>query len=222
MSGDVHDHDHDHGGHDHDHSHDEISITDRPGYYEIMETAFRELLIERQLFGADEIRRQIEVLDSRTPALGAKVVAKAWIDDAFRQRLLNDGRKGCEELGITFYDDTQLIVLENTSAVHNLIVCTLCSCYPRPVLGLPPDWYKLKPYRSRAVHEPRAVLKEFGTTIPDDVEIRVSDSTAMVRFLVLPMRPAGTENLSEEQLADLVTRDAMIGVIPVEYNTRAA
>lgn len=219
MSSDAHPHDHDHDGHDH--AHDEITIADRPGYYEMMETAFRELLVERKMFGADEIRRQIEVLDSRTPALGAKVVARAWMDSAFRQRLLENGRKGCEELGITFYDDTQLIVLENTPQVHNLIVCTLCSCYPRPVLGLPPDWYKLKPYRARAVHEPRAVLKEFGTIIGDDVEIRVSDSTAMVRFLVLPMRPEGTDDMTEDQLADLVTRDAMIGVIPVEYKRAA-
>ncbi|WP_064710342.1 nitrile hydratase subunit alpha [Rhizobium bangladeshense] len=223
LHGDNHDHDdHDHHDHDHSHPHEEISITELPDYYDMLETAVRELLVERKLFGADEIRRQIEVLDSRTPALGAKVVARAWVDDEFRKRLLEDGRKGCEELGITFYDDTQLIVLENTPEVHNLIVCTLCSCYPRPVLGLPPDWYKLKPYRARAVYEPRAVLEEFGTHIPDDVEIVVSDSTAMVRYLVLPMRPAGTEGLSEEQLAALVTRDAMIGVIPVEYQKRAA
>ncbi len=201
--------------HDHDHPHAEIVQSDRPGYYEIMETAVRELLIEKRLFGADEIRRQIEVLDSRTPALGAKVVARAWVDPAFRARLLANGRAACEELGISFYDDTSLIVLENTEKVHNLIVCTLCSCYPRPVLGLPPDWYKLKPYRARAVSEPRAVLSEFGTHIPDDVEIRVSDSTAIVRYLVLPRRPDGTGDYSEEQLADLVTRDAMIGVIPV-------
>lgn len=200
--------------HDHDHTHAEISHSERPGYYDIMETAVRELLIEKRLFGADEIRRQIEVLDSRTPALGAKVVARAWVDQAFRVRLLANGRAACEELGITFYDDTQLIVLENTDKVHNLIVCTLCSCYPRPVLGLPPDWYKLKPYRARAVSEPRAVLAEFGTHIPDDVEVRVSDSTALVRYLVLPKRPDGTDDYSEEQLATLVTRDAMIGVIP--------
>ena len=155
------------------------------------------------------------MLDSRTPALGAKVVARAWVDTAFRARLLANGRSACEELGITFYDDTQLIVLENTEAVHNLIVCTLCSCYPRPVLGLPPDWYKLKPYRARAVREPRAVLAEFGTVIPDDVEIRVSDSTAQVRYLVLPKRPDGAEALDEAELAALVTRDAMIGVVPV-------
>ena len=170
------DHGHDHG---HDQPHAEVSPSSRPGYYDIMETAVRELLIERRLFGADEIRRQIE------------------------------------ELGISFYDDTGLIVLENTDTVHNLIVCTLCSCYPRPVLGLPPDWYKLRPYRARAVSEPRAVLAEFGTVIAEDVEVRVSDSTAMVRYLVLPMRPDGTEGYSEEQLAALVTRDTMIGVAPV-------
>jgi nitrile hydratase alpha subunit len=210
------DHDHDH---DHDHPHAEISQTERPGFYDIMETAVRELLIEKKLFGADEIRHQIELLDSRSPALGAKVVARAWTDPMFKARLLANGRTACEELGISFYDDTQLIVLENTEKVHNLIVCTLCSCYPRPVLGLPPDWYKLKPYRSRAVSEPRAVLAEFGTHIPDDVEVRVSDSTAMVRFLVLPMRPRGSEGYDEEQLAALVTRDAMIGVIPVSLPT---
>jgi nitrile hydratase alpha subunit len=199
----------------HDHDHAEISHSERPSYYDIMETAVRELLIDKRLFGANEIRRQIEVLDSRTPALGAKVVARAWVDLAFRVRLLANGRAACEELGITFYDDTQLIVLENTDTVHNLIVCTLCSCYPRPVLGLPPDWYKLKPYRARAVSEPRAVLAEFGTHIPDDIEVRVSDSTALVRYLVLPKRPDGTGDYSEEQLAALVTRDAMIGVVPV-------
>jgi len=183
------------------------------GYYELMEIAVRELLVEKQLIGPGEIRRQIEVLDSRTPALGAKVVARAWTDSAFRARLLANGRKACEEMGISFYDDTQLIVLENTDRVHNLIVCTLCSCYPRPVLGLPPDWYKLKPYRARAVREPRRLLAEFGTVIPDDVEVRVSDSTAMVRYLVLPERPSGTDGMSEEELAALVTRDAMIGVV---------
>jgi nitrile hydratase alpha subunit len=211
--------DHDQG---HDHSHAEISQSESPGYYEIMETAVRELLVEKRLIGRDEIRRQIEVLDSRTPALGAKVVARAWVDTEFRRRLLANGRAAREELGISFYDDTQLIVLENTDMVHNLIVCTLCSCYPRPVLGLPPDWYKLKPYRARAVIEPRAVLAEFGTIIPDDIEIRVSDSTAMVRYLVLPKRPEGTEHHSESQLAALVTRDAMIGVAPVSIGAGRA
>src|SRR5277367_6192696 len=210
-----HDHDHDHGDH-----HAEIGQSSKPGYYDMLETAVRELLIDKKLIGADEIRRQIEVLDSRTPALGAKVVARAWVDPAFRVRLLANGRAACEEeFGISFYDDMQLIVLENTDKVHNLIVCTLCSCYPRPVLGLPPDWYKLKPYRARAVLEPRAVLAEFGTIIPDDVDIRVSDSTATVRYLVLPRRPETTDNYSEAQLAALVTRDTMIGVVPVTIDT---
>jgi nitrile hydratase len=213
-------HEHDHG--DHTHPHEEVGRQDKPGYYDILETAVRELLIEKKLIGPDEIRRQIEVLDSRTPALGAKVVARAWTDPAFKARLLANGRAGCEEMGITFYDDTLLIVMANTAAVHNLIVCTLCSCYPRPVLGLPPDWYKAKPYRARAVIEPRKVLAEFGTIIPDDVEVRVHDSTAMVRYLVLPMRPEGTENYSEEQLAALVTRDTMIGVVPAVLPERSA
>ncbi len=189
-----------------------------PGYYDRMQTAIQELLIEKKLISAGEIRRQIEVLDSRTPALGARIVARAWVDSEFKKRLLADGRAACEEFGISFYDDTKLIVLENTPSVHHLIVCTLCSCYPRPVLGLPPDWYKLAPYRARAVIEPRAVLAEFGTVIPEEVEVRVSDSTAVVRYLVLPMRPANTDHYREEELAGLVTRDAMIGVVPVSLD----
>ncbi|THD56338.1 nitrile hydratase subunit alpha [Phenylobacterium sp.] len=207
----VHDH-----SHDHNHPHAEITQDGGPGYYDLMTAAVTELLVERGLFEAGEICRQIDVLDSRTPALGAKAVARAWMDPDFKRRLLADGRVGCEELGISFYDDTQLIVLENTERVHNLIVCTLCSCYPRPVLGLPPDWYKLKPYRARAISEPRAVLAEFGAQIPDDVEVRVSDSTAIVRYLVLPRRPAGTEQFSESELANLVTRDTMIGVAVID------
>jgi nitrile hydratase alpha subunit len=199
--------------HDHDHA---PSSDAMPGYYEIMETSIRELLVEKQLISAGEIRRMLEVMDSRTPALGAKLVARAWVDPEFRTRLLANGRVACEELGISFFEDTQLMVLENTDKVHNLIVCTLCSCYPREVLGLPPDWYKLKPYRARAVKEPRAVLAEWGTVIPDDVEVRVTDSTAMVRFLVLPMRPPHTDELNEDQLASLVTRDAMIGVVTAD------
>ena len=208
--------------HQSDHDHDDLSppAGEAPGYYEIMETAVRELLVERGMIDPGEIRRQIEVLDSRGPQLGAKVVARAWIDPEFRQRLLANGRAACEELGITFYDDTGLIVLENTEKVHNLIVCTLCSCYPRPVLGLPPDWYKQKPYRARAVREPRGVLAEFGTVISPEVEIRVSDSTSQLRYLVLPLRPAGTEGWTEEELAALVTRDAMIGVSTIEAQER--
>jgi thiocyanate hydrolase subunit gamma len=204
-----------HSDHDHPRPPEDAGL----GYYDIMETAVRELLITKGYFSADEIRRQIEVLDSRSPALGARVVAKAWTDPEFRRRLLADGRKACEEeLAISFYDDTQLIVLENTEKVHNLIVCTLCSCYPRPVLGLPPDWYKLKPYRARAVSNPRSVLAEFGTHLPEDVEVRVHDSTAMVRYLVLPRRPEGTNNYNEDELAALVTRDTMIGVVPVRLD----
>ncbi|TGS16834.1 nitrile hydratase subunit alpha [Mesorhizobium sp. M2E.F.Ca.ET.209.01.1.1] len=209
-------------GHDQEHGHAPVESSGMPGYFDLMETAFQELMIEKGYISADEIRHQIEVLDSRNPALGAKVVARAWTDPDFKARLLANGRTGCEELGITFYDLTELIVLENTPEVHNLIVCTLCSCYPRPVLGLPPDWYKAKPYRARAVYEPRKVLAEFGTVIPDDVEVRVSDSTAIQRYLVLPMRPEGTEHMSEEQLASLVTRDAMIGVIPVKPPVQGA
>jgi nitrile hydratase len=210
-----------HEPHDNHHHPPHPSAPDEepPGYYEIMETAIRELLVEKKLIGPGEIRRQIEVLDSRTPALGAKVVARAWVDPDFRSRLLANGRVACEEFGISFYDDTELIVMENTEKVHNLIVCTLCSCYPRPVLGLPPDWYKAKPYRARAVKEPRAVLAEFGTIIPNEVEIRVSDSTSVVRYLVLPRRPEGTKDFTEDQLAALVTRDAMIGVVPVNLET---
>jgi nitrile hydratase alpha subunit len=210
--------------HDHHHDHDHTPITHdgEPGYFELLETALRELLIEHNLITAEDIRRQIEVLDSRTPALGAKIVARAWIDPEFRKKLLEDGRATCEEVGISFYDDTDLIVLENTDKVHNLIVCTLCSCYPRPVLGLPPDWYKSRNYRARAVIEPRAVLAEFGTKLSEEVEVRVHDSTATLRYLVLPMRPDGTDDYDEEQLAALVTRDAMIGVIHVRINQEAA
>ncbi len=205
-------------GHDHDHGdpHAPIVADGQPSYYEIMETAIRELLVERGHFTAAEIHRQIDLLDSRTPALGAAIVARAWTDPAFKVRLLADGRATVEDLGISFYDDTGLVVLENTPEVHHLIVCTLCSCYPRPVLGLPPEWYKLKPYRARAVAEPRSVLAEFGTVLPDEVEIQVHDSTSMARYLVLPRRPDGSDHLSEAELAALVTRDAMIGVRLVE------
>jgi Nitrile hydratase, alpha chain len=207
---------------DHDHPHAEISEPEIPGYFDMLETALEELLLERRLILPGEIRRQIDVLDSRTPALGARVVARAWTDPEFRSRLLADGRGACEELGVTFYDDTGLVVLENTATVHNLVVCTLCSCYPRPVLGLPPDWYKLKPYRARAVVAPRALLAEFGTVIADNVEVRVTDSTSALRFLVLPLRPDGTCDYTEEQLAALVTRDAMIGVVPVSLDGKGS
>ena len=206
---------------EHDHDHDAIEAADwLPGYYELLEITVRELLIEKQLITATEIRRQLEVLDSRTPALGAKIVARAWVDPAFKARLLADGRKACEEFGVTFYDETSLIVLENTEAEHNMICCTLCSCYPRPVLGLPPDWYKQKPYRARAISEPRKVLAEFGTIVPDNVAVRVGDSTAKMRFMVLPLRPRGTEHFTEDELTTLVTRDTMIGVVHPSLDAR--
>ena len=201
------------GEHEHVHLDTEGSGDYTPGYYEILERSLAELLVEKGRIGAHEVRREIEVLDSRNPALGARLVARAWSDANFKKRLLANGRQACEELGITSYEDTELIVLENTETVHNLVVCTLCSCYPRAVLGLPPDWYKLKPYRARAVKDPRSLLKEFGTIIPDDIAIHVSDATAQVRYLVLPRRPAGTDNFTEEELASLVTRDSMIGVV---------
>jgi nitrile hydratase len=202
--------------HDHGHVDTEGSGDYTPGYYEILERSLAELLVEKGRIDANDIRREIEVLDSRNPALGARLVARAWCDAEFKKRLLANGRKACEELGITSYEDTELIVLENTESVHNLVVCTLCSCYPRAVIGLPPDWYKLKPYRARAVKEPRTLLKEFGTFIPDDMAIYVSDATAQVRYLVLPQRPIGTEDFTEEELGKLVTRDSMIGVVRLD------
>jgi nitrile hydratase len=211
----------DHHPHDHDHAapgtHPKQPDTeDNPmGYYERLAVALRELLIEKGLVTADEIRRQIELIDSRSPALGARVVARAWVDADFRKRLLADGSAAIGELGVTMYDGTRLVVLENTPRVHNMVVCTLCSCYPRTVLGLPPDWYKSREYRARAVREPRAVLAEFGTVIAEDVEVRVHDSTAILRYLILPSRPQGTEGMTEEELAGLVTRDSMIGVTVV-------
>lgn len=193
-------------------AHAAIVQDETPGYYEVLEISIRELLVEKGLLGPDDIREQIEVLDSRSPALGSMLVARAWVDPEFKNRLLADGVGAAAEMGISMYDDTDFTVLENTPEVHHLIVCTLCSCYPRPVLGLPPDWYKSTQYRSRAVREPRAVLAEFGTVIPDDVQICVNDSTANLRYMVLPLRPKGTENFTQKQLEALVTRDAMIGV----------
>ena len=182
-----------------------------PTTYELLETAVRELLIEKGVLTADEVRGAIEAMEARGPAQGSFIVARAWTDAGYRERLLADGGAAARELGIDV-GATHLVVVENTPRIHNLIVCTLCSCYPRMVLGLPPDWYKSKAYRSRAVREPRAVLAEFGTEVAAEVEVRVHDSTADLRYLVLPLRPAGTDGWSEAALADLVTRDAMIGV----------
>jgi nitrile hydratase subunit alpha len=198
--------------HDNSHEHPHAPIEDSPlGYYALMQEAVQELLIESGVLTADEIRRAVEAMDERSPAQGARVVARAWTDPAFKARLLADGTAACHELGIEI-GPTRLIVVENTPDLHNLVVCTLCSCYPRMLLGLPPDWYKSRAYRSRAVREPRAVLSEFGTEIPADTAVRVHDSTADRRYLVLPRQPEGTDALDEEALGAFVTRDAMIGV----------
>jgi nitrile hydratase alpha subunit len=217
---DPHAHDHEHE-HDHSHQHGHAphpparpDTDDTLTYYKAMEIAVRELLVEKGVISAEDVRRAIETMDARSPAQGARIVARAWTDPAYRARLLADPNAAILELGIEpgVY---KLIVLENTPKVHNLVVCTLCSCYPRGVLGLPPDWYKSRAYRSRAVREPRAVLREFGTEVSDSVEVRVHDSTADMRYLVLPERPTGTEGWSEARLAELVSRDSMIGVAHV-------
>jgi nitrile hydratase alpha subunit len=208
--GHSHDDDHDHH-HGHNHPHDPIEVTEGAGEYEIMVHAIKELLIEKGVITGEDIRKTLEFMDTRTPALGAKVVARAWTDPEFKKRLLANGTAAVAEMGIPM-GDAELIVVENSKDVHNVIVCTLCSCYPRTVLGLPPDWYKSRNYRSRVVVEPRAVLKEFGTELPDSVILRTHDSNADMRYLVLPERPAGTEDWSEEQLAGIVTRDCMVGV----------
>jgi len=202
------DHDHEHAGHRHPFQPD---LEDQPfETYQVMAEAVGELLIEKGIVSADELRRAIEDLDARSPALGAKVVARAWVDPAFKARLLEDANAAAGELAIDA-GAIPIRAVENTPELHNVICCTLCSCYPRLLLGVPPDWYKSRAYRSRVVREPRAVLAEFGTTIPDQVELRVHDSTADLRYMVLPMRPAGTEQLSESELAALVGRDSMIG-----------
>lgn len=180
-------------------------------YYHMLGRAIQELLIEKGIVTHAEIRAMVEQRDSITPATGAKIVAHAWTDPAYKQRLLKDGSEAIHEFGLDM-GTTRLVVVENTRDVHNVIVCTLCSCYPRNVLGLPPAWYKSREYRARAVREPRVVLAEFGTHLADSVEVRVHDSTADMRYLVLPMRPAGTEHMNEAGLEGLVTRDCMIGV----------
>jgi nitrile hydratase subunit alpha len=178
--------------------------------------ALESLLVEKGLVDPAALDVLIDTYENKVgPRNGAKVVARAWIDPAYKSRLLTDASAAIAELGFTGRQGEDMVIVENTPAVHNLTVCTLCSCYPWPVLGLPPVWYKSAPYRSRAVRDPRGVLREFGLELPEDVEIRVWDSTAEVRYLVLPERPAGTEDLDEDALANLVTRDAMIGVAKV-------
>ena len=209
---DHHDHDHDHDHDHHDHAHPTQPDIDGPlTYHQKLEIAIRELMIEKGILSADEVRRTVEAMDARSPAGGAKVVARAWSDPAYKQLLMTDPSKALNQVGVEvgLY---KLVVVENSDSVHNLVVCTLCSCYPRAILGLPPDWYKSRAYRSRAVREPRQVMAEFGLQVPDDTTVRVHDSTADMRYLVLPKRPKGTEGWSEEKLAAIVTRDTMIGV----------
>ena len=180
-------------------------------YYQLMETSLRELLVEKGLLTDEQVNAEVAAMRARQPERGARVVARAWLDASYKKRLLANGTAACEELGLEILG-LHLVAVENTPQVHNAIVCTLCSCYPRVLLGIPPDWYKSRNYRSRMVREPRAVLAEFGLRIADTVQIRVHDSTADMRYMVLPMRPKGTENWDEERLAGIVTRDSMIGV----------
>ena len=196
------------------HDHAPIEHGDeRPGRHEILTTALKELLIEKGYFTGDDLRATIETLQAPEPAWGARMVARAWVDPGYRDRLLTDGTRAAAEMGVAI-KEAELVALENTADVHNLVVCTLCSCYPRSLLGQPPPWYTAKPYRARAVSAPRQVMAELGYTPPDDVAIRVHDSNADLRYLVVPMRPAGTDHLDEAGLADLVTRDSMIGTAP--------
>jgi nitrile hydratase subunit alpha len=205
-----HDHDHDHhhhGSDDPDHPHN-APLTD----VQLRVRALESLLTEKGLVDPAALDELVDTYETKVgPRNGALAVAKAWTDPAFKQRLLANASTALAELGFVGRQGEDMVVLENTASVHNLVVCTLCSCYPWPVLGLPPVWYKSAPYRSRAVIDPRGVLRDFGVALPDDVEVRVWDSTAELRYLVLPRRPAGTEGMSEDELAALVTRDAMIG-----------
>ena len=182
-----------------------------PSQYEIMSRAMQELLIERGVISAEEVRLRMEQFDADFPYRGPRVIAHAWADAAFKERLLADGKRACAEFGIDLEAD-RLIAVENTPEVHNVIVCTLCSCYPRALLGMPPTWYKSENYRRRVVREPRAVLAEFGTLLPEHVAVRVHDSNADMRYVVVPMRPAGTEGWSEDELARIITRDSLVGV----------
>jgi len=208
-------HDHDHGDHH----------PEPPSDVEARALALESLLVEKGLLTSAEVDRIVSMYEHDIgPMLGARVVAHAWVDPDYKARLLDNGPEAVEELGINYPAGTQLVVVENERDVHNVIVCTLCSCYPWPVLGLPPTWYKSPPYRSRMVREPRSVLAEFDLHVPEDVAVNVWDSSSDVRYMVLPQRPAGTEGWSEEELAAIVTRDCMIGVavpkVPAEAASR--
>ena len=202
---------HDHGHH---HQHDHQAV---PSDFTLRVKALESLLVEKGIVDPAALDALVDMYENKIgPRNGAEVVARAWTDPEYKQRLLSNGTSAIAELGFGGSQGEHMVVLENTPKIHNLVVCTLCSCYPWSVLGLPPVWYKSAPYRSRAVIDPRGVLREFGLDLPEDVEVRVWDSTAELRYLVLPERPAGTDNMSREQLAGLVTRDAMVGVAKVE------
>jgi nitrile hydratase alpha subunit len=200
--------------------HEGVHSNQEPGYYSKLTSAMEIILVEKGIITADQVQRAIAALDKRDYMDGAKIIAKAWTDPIFKTFLIADGISAVRQLGYTAEDDfAQLVVVENTESVHNLVVCTLCSCYPRWLLGRPPDWYKSLNYRSRAVRDPRGVLKEFGLALPNNVEIRVVDSTADIRYMVLPKRPKATQNWIEEDLAKLVTRNSLIGVAePLQSN----
>jgi nitrile hydratase len=201
--------------HDHDHPHEPITNGDEPPAA-ARARALEQLLIEKGAISSEDVRERIDWLVSRSPTDGARLVARAWVDPGFKQRLLADARSAALELDLDPGPSPVVVAVENTDDVHHMVVCTLCSCYPWPVLGLPPVWYKSPAYRSRAVLEPRKVLAEFGVALPDDTEIRIWDSSAEIRYMVLPLRPEASERLSEAELAALVTRDAMIGVAQVQ------
>lgn len=205
-------HGHNHGGEHEDHDHpgmeDDVQLSERGRRL----LAIEDLLIEKGVIRRDDVQRLVDAADARTPADGARVVARAWVDPDYKQRLLEDPEAAIAELGYPVISSAKLAVLENTGKLHHLVVCTLCSCYPSSLLGLPPDWYKSFAYRSRAVIDPRGVMSEFGLDLGDDVEVRVVDSTADLRYMVLPLRPNGTDHMSEKELVPLVTRDSMIGV----------
>jgi len=206
--------------HHHDHDHDDVDAGPPWSDLQLRVRALESLLVDKRLVDPVALDTLIDTYETKVgPRNGARVVAKAWADPSYKQRLLENASTAIAELGYIGRQGEDMVVLENTPKVHNMVVCTLCSCYPWPVLGLPPVWYKAAPYRSRAVIDPRGVLKEFGLHVPDDVEVRVWDSTAELRYLVLPERPAGTERFSEEQLAELVTRDSMIGTGKVQAPT---
>lgn len=202
-----------HNGHEHPHNHPGVVADDELGYYARRAQAIESLLIEKGICAAAEVQEMVERIEARSPADGSRVVARAWRDPEYKARLLADPAAALAELGYALPETTpQLAVVENTATTHHLVVCTLCSCYPRALLGRPPDWYKSLAYRARAVVDPRGVMREFGLDLPDTVAVKVLDSTADLRYLVLPRHPAGTEGFTEDELAALATRDSMIGV----------